>query len=67
MKSDEQSESSRRLELYRIKNSREPERIDVAEFQELNTIARINDIYMRTPKPQKKFNHWTLGQDELDI
>ncbi len=30
------------------------------EWRELNMIARINDIYMRTPKPQKKFNYYVF-------
>jgi hypothetical protein len=65
MKTDEQFESSRRLEEYRIRcEEREVKRIALDEFQELNTINRINEIYLRTPKPQKKFNYYVLGQDD---
>ena len=68
MKPDEQAESSRRLAEYRIKcEEREVKQIALEEFQELNTVSRINEIYMRTPRPQKKFNHWELGQDDASV
>lgn len=64
MKTDEQAISSRRLEEYRVKHDRVAERVELGEFHELNTIARINEIFLRSPKPQKKFNHYVLGQDD---
>ncbi len=50
---DDQRESARRLQEYRDRCERTPEPIDLEEFQELPTVSRINEIFMRAPRPKR--------------
>ncbi len=61
---DEQAESSRRLEEYRIRTAKTPEHHELDDYEELDIIDRINKIYMRTPKPKKKFNYYVFGSGD---
>ncbi len=58
---DDQHQSARRLEEYRERCERTPEPIDHEEWVEMPTVARINEIFMRAPKPQKKLNYYVFG------
>jgi hypothetical protein len=50
---DDQRESSRKLQEYRERTERLPNPIDLEEFQELPTVSRINEIFMRAPRPKR--------------
>lgn len=50
---DEQKESARRLQEYRERTERIPEPIDHEEWVEMPTVARINEIFMRAPRPKR--------------
>jgi len=54
MKTDEQAESSRRLEEYRIRNEKPAEPIELEGWEELSTINRIQEIFTRKPERAKR-------------
>ncbi len=54
MRNEEQTESSRRLEEYRIKSEKISTPIDLDDYEELDTIGHIQTFFERKPEKAKK-------------
>ncbi len=52
---DDQMESSRRLEEYRIRCEQVPEPKELGEFQEMNTISKWQEKFFRKPAKPRRF------------
>ncbi len=53
-RSDDQAESSRRLEEYRLRHEREPEHHELDDYKELDTLPKCHALFLRRPEKARK-------------